>query len=107
MEDWISTISFLIGAIQFRPSVFLEEGSPTNIHLTIRSICQACTSTSHVRSLVDEGILDYWDRVLTSKGEAGGETEAIVLDSIAHLTSIDNELTSKISFPTSVVVQDL
>jgi hypothetical protein len=97
IEDWISTVSFLIA----RCSVEEESSFEAKLHSTIDSICLACTSRSHVRSLVDEGILGYWKEVMqkllllkSTSGAAalvaaGGVT---LLEAITHLTSIDEEL---------------
>jgi hypothetical protein len=90
IEDWISTVSFLI----VRSSKNFEE-VPSRLHAAIHSICLACTSPSHVRSLVDEGILGYWDGVLLfgrSGSERGGACVLLVREAIRHLTSIDKEL---------------
>jgi hypothetical protein len=68
----------------------------------IHSICLACTSPSHVRRLVDEGILGYWEGVKRSgEGKGGGDAEGEggesevgirVTEAISHLTSIGQEL---------------
>jgi hypothetical protein len=49
-----------------------------------------------VRSLVDEGILGYWERVLL-KRTSGGAGAVGVVKTISHLTSIDEELSSRMS----------
>jgi hypothetical protein len=54
-------MSFVIGRCY---KDFSEEAK---FHSLIHSICMACTCPSHVRSLVGEGILRYWEGVLGSK----------------------------------------
>jgi hypothetical protein len=67
------------------------------MHSTIHSICMACTSPSHVRSLVNEGILDYWDGVLGWKSGVQVDVARVtVLEAISHLTAIDKALGSRI-----------
>jgi hypothetical protein len=58
---------------------------------TLYFICMACTSPSHVQSLVNEGILDYWDRAVRKR-----KFKSEVEESIAHLTSIDSSLSEMI-----------
>jgi hypothetical protein len=86
IEDWISTVSVLIDGNPRYQKRFQDE-----IHSTIHSICMASTYPSHVRSLVEEGILGYWDKVLGSSGDED-DRHLDVLESISHLTSIDNRL---------------
>jgi hypothetical protein len=94
IEDWISTVSFLIGT-----SV---EG--TDIHSTIHTISMASTTPSHVTSLIEEGILKYWERVLSKKNSCVGvgvdskSVHDMVRKAISYLTSIDNQLHSKVHF---------
>jgi hypothetical protein len=107
IEDWISTVSYLIARYSDHLKDYEADLLPL-FHSTIHSICLACTSPSHVRSLVDEGILGYWETVLqkllllkrTSGGGEEGATAAGegvgVLESITYLTSIDEELSSRI-----------
>jgi hypothetical protein len=120
-EDWISTISYLIAK-----SSQEESRQQTQLHWTIHSICMACSSPYHVRSLVGEGILGYWERVLRSKRKGlatcilhnedgsiekkeryrwnkdGLEDRDVIVTaiskSISHLTSIDRDLIPKIPF---------
>jgi hypothetical protein len=96
-EDWISTVSFLI----LRST---EEEDDQLLHSTIHSICMACTSPSHVQSLVGEGILGYWERVLLQKTNEGtGDIGVGVLEAISHLTAIDKELGSKLASMTEQI----
>lgn len=88
IEEWIKTVSFLIYQDLKESKVEQDDRK----HSTIQSICMSCTSVSHVASLLEEGILDYWELVL-SKDESVNRDG--VLKSIAHLTSIDNQLGSK------------
>jgi hypothetical protein len=98
IEDWISTVSFLIGRCCSKESTEKVE----RLHLVIHIICMACTSPSHVRSLVNEGILGYWEAIhqtlleTTSHSEGEGGVDVRVAEAISHLTSIDKELSSKI-----------
>jgi hypothetical protein len=93
IEDWINTVSFLI------ERCFIDFPKNAKLHPVIHSICLACTSPSHVESLVEEGIFGYWERVLQS-GEGGVGREAgsdlRIYEAITHLTSIDKELSSRI-----------
>jgi hypothetical protein len=90
IEDWISTVSFLIGT-----SV---EG--TDIHSTIHTISMASTTPSHVTSLIEEGILKYWERVLSKKNACvdSKSVHDMVRKAISYLTSIDDQLHSKVHF---------
>jgi hypothetical protein len=88
IEEWIKTVSFLIYQDLKESKVEQDDRK----HSTIQSICMRCTSPSHVASLLEEGIFDYWELVL-SKDESVYRHG--VLQSIAHLTSIDNQLGSK------------
>jgi hypothetical protein len=85
LEDWILTISFLIRSC-------LIKSAETELHSTIHTICMATTSPSHVASLVEEGILNYWDRFLSSSGEGTGVDIRVMQQAISHLTSIDRQL---------------
>jgi hypothetical protein len=76
VEDWINIVPFLI---------------QDDRHLVIHFICLACISPSHVRSLVDQGILGYWDRVLL-------DPFAAVLEDICYLTSIDDRLDLRVQY---------
>jgi hypothetical protein len=58
---------------------------------TLRFICLACTSPSHVQSLVNEGILGFWESALKKR-----KFKSEVEESIAHLTSIDSSLSEMI-----------
>jgi Leucine-rich repeat (LRR) protein len=101
IEDWISTVSFLIARCS------KESPRQHKLHSVIHSICLACTSPSHVRRLVDEGILGYWEGVKRSgEGKGGGDAEGEggesevgirVTEAISHLTSIDQELSFGVS----------
>jgi hypothetical protein len=103
IEYWISTVSFLID--RCAEETENESKLLPLLHSTIHRICMACTSPSHVRSLVDEGILRYWETVLQkllllkSTSGAGGEEGVGVLESITYLTSIDEGLSSMIQIP--------
>jgi hypothetical protein len=91
IEDWINTVSFLIARCS------QESPKGDKMHSTIHSICMACTSPSHVRSLVNEGILDYWDGVLGWKSGVQVDVARVtVLEAISHLTAIDKALGSRI-----------
>jgi hypothetical protein len=92
IEDWISTVSYLIAKYSDHLKDYEADLLPL-FHSTIHSICLTCTSPSHVRSLVDEGILRYWE-VLGSNREA--PEAAGSLEAISHLTWIDPELSSRI-----------
>jgi hypothetical protein len=59
IEDWIKTIPYLI-----RRCYAISEDGP-DMHKTINAICIGCISRSEIRSLIDEGILNYWKRVLS------------------------------------------
>jgi hypothetical protein len=64
------------------------------MHSVIHSICLGCTSPSHVRSLIDQGILQYWERIIASKDEENGDVAvSLFLDSLSHLISFDISLT--------------
>jgi hypothetical protein len=89
IKNWISTVAYLISRC------FKRSSHESKLHSTIHSICMACTSPSHVRSLVNEGILGYWERVLM-KGEGVQDTRVTVLEAISHLTAIDKKLSFKI-----------
>jgi hypothetical protein len=80
IEDWISTVSFLIAGCfkDFPGNAFL-------LHQVIHSICMACTSPSHVRSLVDEGILGYWEKALVSRRGDCVVGSDVLVEAISHL----------------------
>jgi hypothetical protein len=90
LEDWINTLSFLI-----------PRWDTVNVHKVIHSICLACTSPSHVRSLIDQGILSYWEQVLWRQIKRCDDFDlegarGRILVAITHLTSIEFQLRSKI-----------
>jgi hypothetical protein len=58
------------------------------LHSTIHSICMACTSSSHVQSLMDEGILDYWT---TCQLRGSKSRRAAVGVAMSHLASINQQ----------------
>jgi hypothetical protein len=105
IEDWISTVSVLIDRCsdesphQFEDeehNIFtkdinsFDQETFLQLHSTIHSICMACTSPSHVRSLVDEGILGFRDGVLKAKILFDGvdRCRLWVLEALSHLASI-------------------
>jgi hypothetical protein len=97
IEDWISTVYFLIASCSKESPEEVEQ-----LHSAIHSICLACTSSAHVRSLVDDGILWYWEKALVPKQTSGRkasmrrELGLRVAEAISHLTSIDQELSARI-----------
>jgi hypothetical protein len=80
IEDWINTVSFLI------ERCFIDFPKNAKLHPVIHSICLACTSPSHLQSLLDEGIIDHWNRLLIS--ETG---YAAIRVAMSHLISIDQQ----------------
>jgi hypothetical protein len=59
IEDWIKTVAFLGN----RTLVMSEANL---LYWMSHSICLACTSLSHLWSLHNEGIFDYWTRCMKS-----------------------------------------
>jgi hypothetical protein len=103
-EDWLKTVSSLLAIYSKEQEEAKEDEDGMNmdydnhfknriskeveIPLVIHSICLACTSPSHVQSLVEEGILGYWEGALRSEGRPF--LHPLVLEAQSHLRSIDN-----------------
>jgi hypothetical protein len=96
IKDWISTVPLLIARwneiddeLHFvfdYERIEWKKKEAKQLHSTIHSICLACTSPSHLQSLLDEGIIDHWNRLLIS--ETG---YAAIRVAISHLISIDQQ----------------
>jgi hypothetical protein len=96
IKDWISTVPLLIARwneiddeLHFvfdYERIEWKKKEAKQLHSTIHSICLACTSPSHLQSLLDEGIIDHWNRLLIS--ETG---YAAIRVAMSHLISIDQQ----------------